>query len=128
MTYIVYPASGEPMAPLNFPLYTPDKIYMLNIEIPSGTNGGDLLDSYWTSGSDQFHEGVFKWCSTPKAENVSTELKFKTGEPNNGGGAENCMQGSVLAEPLPGTFVYSDQDCNNTQRFICEATLSNLLN
>jgi hypothetical protein len=91
------------------------------VEIALGYNGGDLVDSYWTSGSDEFHEGVFKWCSSPKAENVSRELKFKTGEPNNGDGSENCMQGSVLAEPLPDNFVFSDHNCSSTQRFICEA-------
>jgi Lectin C-type domain len=101
-----------------------DKIYCTGLHV--GFNGGDLLDTYWTSGSDEFHEGLFKWCSTPKAENVSAELKFKTGEPNNGGGAENCMQCSVLADPMPNNLVLSDHDCNNTQRYICEAIIIHL--
>jgi hypothetical protein len=81
-----------------------------------------LIDTYWTSGSDEFHEGIFKWCSTPKAESMSrTMILFKAGEPNNGGGAENCIQSSVSADPLPDNFLYSDSVCKNAQRFICEA-------
>lgn len=80
-----------------------------------------MIETYWTSGSDEFHEGFFKWCSSPKAENISKDLKFKAGEPNNGGGAENCMQSSVSADQIPDNFAYSDSGCKNTQRFICEA-------
>lgn len=95
-------------------------LFILYIKYELGLNGGDLLDSYWTAGSDEFHEGIFKWCSTLKAENLSTALKFKVGEPNNGGGAENCIQSTVSADPLPDNFLYSDINCNNTQRYICE--------
>jgi hypothetical protein len=85
-----------------------------------GQNGADLNYSYWTSGSDEFHEGVFSWCASQKAVNVSMDFKFKPGEPNNFGGVENCILGSVVGDPFPDTFMYSDQGCEKTHRFICE--------
>ena len=83
-----------------------------------------MRNSYWTSGSDEYHEGVFSWCAPQKAVNVSMDFKFKPGEPNNNGGSENCLQGSILSDPLPDTFVYDDQGCGKTFRYICEVYLA----
>jgi Lectin C-type domain len=75
---------------------------------------------FWTSGSDEFHEGIFSWCASEKAVNVSMDFKFSPGEPNNWGGSENCIQSTVVADAPPATFIYNDNMCNKPIRFICE--------
>jgi hypothetical protein len=83
-----------------------------------GPTGSQLGGYYWTSGSDEFHEGIFSWCGTSKAVNVSSDFKFAVGEPNNYRGEENCIQALVG----PSAFLYNDNGCPKPYKYICEVS------
>jgi hypothetical protein len=65
-------------------------------------------------------EGTFRWCASPLQPNISTQIKFIKGEPNNFGGKENCMQAQIGADPPPDSFVFNDKDCEIASKYICE--------
>jgi hypothetical protein len=97
--------------------------FQKNIEkkLVEGPDGDAIRDvMFWVSGSDEFHEGIFNWCGTPKAVNVSMDFKFGAGEPNNFGGNENCIQSAVRGDAPPATFVYNDNVCSTPFRYVCE--------
>jgi hypothetical protein len=96
----------------------------LKIKLFEGPDGDIIRDAnFWTSGSDEFHEGIFNWCGTSKAVNVSMDFKFGAGEPNNYGGNENCIQSKVLGDKPPATFIYNDNICKSSNRYICEVRI-----
>ncbi|XP_078574311.1 adhesion G protein-coupled receptor L2-like isoform X7 [Branchiostoma floridae x Branchiostoma japonicum] len=75
------------------------------------TVNGLYSDSFWTSGTDESSEGVFKWNAT--GSNV-TAGGWKTGEPN-GRRNENCIE---LRRQH--NFLWNDARCEHKNFFICE--------
>ncbi|CAH1243681.1 ADGRL2 [Branchiostoma lanceolatum] len=78
---------------------------------------GDVSgDSFWTSGTDETSEGVFKWNATGR--NVTAD-GWKEGEPN-GGRNENCIE---LRKQH--NFLWNDARCEHRNFFICEIGTQN---
>ncbi|XP_066297983.1 latrophilin-like protein 1 isoform X2 [Branchiostoma lanceolatum] len=78
---------------------------------------GDVSgDSFWTSGTDDTSEGVFKWNATGR--NVTAD-GWKEGEPN-GGRNENCIE---LRKQH--NFLWNDARCEHRNFFICEIGTQN---
>ena len=73
----------------------------------------DLKVSYWTSGSDDGHEGLWVWTSTGKP---LSNTNWMAGEPNNYGGSEHYFQKNIA-----GTSKWNDSPVTSTIYAICEA-------
>ncbi|CAH1243682.1 ADGRL2 [Branchiostoma lanceolatum] len=80
------------------------------------TVNGLYQDSFWTSGTDETSEGVFKWNATGR--NVTAD-GWKEGEPN-GGRNENCIE---LRKQH--NFLWNDARCEHRNFFICEIGTQN---
>jgi hypothetical protein len=74
----------------------------------------DLGHSYWTSGSDDGHEGLWVWTSTGKQ---SIYTNWNTGQPDNYKGSEH-----YLLKNHGGRSKWNDNPGTNTAYAICEAT------
>ena len=88
-----------------------------------GDRGSALRAGYWTSGSDVFIDGAFRWCASPQQANISSLIKFMKGEPNNFGAKEHCLQAQVIADPFPDSFLFNDYSCEIVSKFICEVRI-----
>lgn len=77
-------------------------------------------DRWWLGGTDVAAEGT--WLDLDGAP--ITYLPWAPGEPNNTGGAENCLD--VLADPAEGgarVDRYDDRTCTAPYPYICACTL-----
>lgn len=68
--------------------------------------------SWWHGANDQAIEGLFEW----DGGSGSTYANWRTGEPNDFGGAEDC---AAFADD--GGGAWNDRDCANPYPFVCEA-------
>ena len=68
---------------------------------------------WWMGFNDRAREGSFVWAS---GEAVSY-TNWHSGEPNNGGGAEDCSQINRFHPSL----TWNDEPCGSSFRYICEA-------
>ena len=73
----------------------------------------DLSVSYWTSGSDDGHEGLWVWTSTGKPLSYTN---WMAGEPNNQGGEHYLHKNFVT------TSKWNDFSGSKEHYAICEAT------
>ncbi|XP_065349858.1 macrophage mannose receptor 1-like [Cloeon dipterum] len=78
--------------------------------------------SWFTAGSDEFHEGQFTWCTANTATNISSGFRWNAGEPNNDKGTENCIQMIVGGGSPPENVNFNDVNCGSTIKFICETS------
>jgi hypothetical protein len=79
-----------------------------------------VVERWWIGGTDAAMENV--WVDTSGAP--ITYLPWAQFEPNNTGGAENCMD--LLADPVEGatrTDLFDDRTCTALYPFICACTL-----
>ncbi len=74
----------------------------------------DLSVSYWTSGSDDGHEGLWVWTSTGKQSSYTNWL---AGEPNNVQNVEH-----YLGKNAKSFSKWNDHLGTKTMYAICEAT------
>ncbi|XP_065342691.1 lectin subunit alpha-like [Cloeon dipterum] len=68
---------------------------------------------FWTSGSDDGHDGEFYWEATGKS--IGSFTSWLPGEPTIGTDLEHCLQMADYNE-----FLWSNEDCNKTANYICE--------
>lgn len=54
--------------------------------------------------------------------NVTSDLKFIAGEPNNSGGDEDCIGAKITIDSVPSNFLLSDNGCNKPAKYICEVS------
>lgn len=66
----------------------------------------------WLLGTDAETEGTWTWAGPPLSY-----TQWRSGEPSNGGGNENCM---VMIANAGGSW--DDRACNTTLSYICERT------
>ncbi|XP_059481673.1 uncharacterized protein LOC132200308 [Neocloeon triangulifer] len=85
------------------------------------SNYGGFQSGWWTAGSDEFHENYFVWCTASTTKNITSDFKFGSGEPNNMGGNENCIEMVVTGGTPPTNVYFNDRTCVNFKsKFICE--------
>lgn len=70
-------------------------------------------EAVWIGINDITQEGLFK--NYHNLQNVPTSLNWAASEPNNGGGDEDCV--------TTGNDFYSDKNCENFARVLCETRL-----
>ncbi|XP_065346631.1 macrophage mannose receptor 1-like [Cloeon dipterum] len=88
------------------------------LQVPNYGLGG----AWWTSGSNIF-SGFYLWCTGDLASNVTSDIKFVSGEPNNAGGNENCIEMVVGGGTPPNNLLMNDRPCTAyTTRYVCETT------
>jgi len=79
-----------------------------------------VVDRWWLGGTDAATEGT--WLDT--AGNAITFQPWASGEPNNTGGNENCLD--ILADPVEGSARvdrFDDRACDALYPFICACSL-----
>jgi hypothetical protein len=75
--------------------------------------------NFWTSGrKNVFCQGKWEWCST--GVEMPPDIKWATGQPDNKGGAENCLH----LRFAPTGISFSDRNCTNRYVFACEVKIS----
>ncbi|XP_059484457.1 E-selectin-like [Neocloeon triangulifer] len=83
-------------------------------------NYGGFGPSFWTAGSDQYHENWFIWCTATTTKNISSDFKWGSGEPNNVN-SENCVEMGVTSGTPPNNVYYNDVNClTYSTKYICE--------
>lgn len=71
------------------------------------------FESAWSGGNDITKEGAFEWDGGEPFTLPAGEASWNAGEPNNGGGAENCLE--ILK-----TGKLNDRACKEVLGFVCE--------
>lgn len=66
---------------------------------------------FWLAGNDIVKEGIWKWAANDVPINI--KLDWAPGEPNDMGGAENCLQARVRNK-------LNDANCNVENFFMCQ--------
>ncbi|CAB3370251.1 Hypothetical predicted protein [Cloeon dipterum] len=80
--------------------------------------GVGLNINFWTGLSDQNHEGLFTWCTSPRGGSVVNSQFFPSPQPDNAGGGENCAHAYF---PNNGPVSnYNDAPCTANARYVCE--------
>lgn len=79
---------------------------------------------YWSSGTDTGCEGNFWWCGSDVA--ISTGVKWKSGNPDNLGSEENCVELQASNLVLDKSVVLNDRNCEQELMFICETLVRTL--
>uniref|UniRef100_A0A182NYC7 C-type lectin domain-containing protein n=1 Tax=Anopheles dirus TaxID=7168 RepID=A0A182NYC7_9DIPT len=79
-------------------------------------SGAPSSEGWWLSGTDEGMEGSWIWLSrnVPVAI-VGGYTNWASTEPNNVGGAENC-----LITGIDSSFKWYDKPCDNTYYYVCE--------
>ncbi|XP_062610971.1 hepatic lectin-like, partial [Saccostrea cucullata] len=67
-------------------------------------------NKWWMGGTDEESEGTFIWVHSNTTLNYT---HWDTGEPNNGGTGENCVE--LLPEG-----VWNDNNCDSSHYYVCE--------
>ncbi|AKF85227.1 hypothetical protein MFUL124B02_10615 [Myxococcus fulvus 124B02] len=85
------------------------------------------VPNWWIGLNDQAQEGRFVWSGVPSTSGYSN---FYPGEPNNDGGAEDCVVDRYLSpDGTVSTESWNDRPCSSRHPFVCEkgqeATTSN---
>ena len=70
------------------------------------------LSRYWIGLSDEWQEGDFFWGESGTPISPEVAAKFSSGEPNNDGGNEDCVE--VHSDHM------NDQNCGKRQKFVCQ--------
>jgi len=83
-----------------------------NAWIWAAVSGADATVAWWIGLDDRATEGTFVWDGGA----TSTYTDWRSGEPNNYGGNEDCTR-----MPAGGGGVWADADCSLTQPYICES-------
>ncbi|XP_052090448.1 neurocan core protein-like [Mytilus californianus] len=68
--------------------------------------------TFFIGGTDSLSEGSFKWVSSQTSITITD---WYTGEPNNGGGEQDCVCIAYYH-----SYRWDDIDCSKTERYICE--------
>ena len=76
---------------------------------------------YWIGGSDMMEEGTFRWMSNGVPSTV-IHTDWKTGEPNNAYGYQNCIAISATSG-----FQWIDTTCATRAGFLCMQSINNLI-
>ncbi|XP_033727772.1 perlucin-like [Pecten maximus] len=79
------------------------------------------VENYWVDGSDVLSEGDWMWVGTPGYSQFIDNgyTHWEQGQPDNYGGAENCIQ-----IRYDFNLFWNDEDCDDKDSFICEAEYS----
>jgi hypothetical protein len=80
--------------------------------------------NYWTSGlQKEGCPGNWSWCgSNGKHEQISGDLSWQTGQPDNKTGKENCLHLRIFSNQTGGKF--SDRNCSHNYIYACEVSTS----
>jgi hypothetical protein len=71
--------------------------------------------------SDKVKEAAFEWCFSDLPANVSPNLKWKTGQPDNLNNAEHCVNMIASSGTVPNNILLSDLSCDTTKmKYLCE--------
>ena len=69
---------------------------------------GEKKNTYWIGGNDRDEEGSWRWTDCTLMEFTF----WASGEPNDGGGNQDCMQYRHLHK-------WDDDNCSNKKSFVC---------
>ena len=74
-----------------------------------------IADTLWVGGADAFKEGEWRWITTMEIISSSKFTDWRSGQPDNGSGTEDCLELSHGHD-----FSWNDDQCYNRHKFICE--------
>ena len=82
------------------------------------TNHFPRARGVWIGLNDIRQEGVFYWVDGVLSN--STNTKWQSGEPNNGGNREDCAELNYSGHPL---YTINDGQCTSNEPALCEAII-----
>ncbi|XP_059482230.1 uncharacterized protein LOC132200629 [Neocloeon triangulifer] len=97
---------------------TREEITCFNKILNTRGYGENLNFNAWTGASDQYHEGLFTWCTPNRLSNIVNNQFFPPGQPDNAGGGENCVHIYYAAGNI---IQFNDATCTANVRFVCES-------
>jgi len=81
------------------------------------------MTNWWTAGSDYSSQTIFKWCYNGANQPIALTslLAFNTGEPNNAGAGEDCIEMFAKPQTAADTIRFNDGSCDTKIiPYICE--------
>ncbi|CAB3376642.1 Hypothetical predicted protein [Cloeon dipterum] len=82
----------------------------------------DFSGNWWTAGSNVRTSDYFIWCMNQPVMNVSSDIKFLPGQPDNWQNNEHCMEMVVGTDTPPDNIPMNDVPCDTSYqtRYVCE--------
>jgi hypothetical protein len=85
--------------------------------------------NYLVGASDRVKEGAFEWCTSDSPANVSSLIKWTTGQPDNLNKAEHCANIAASSGTVPDNILLSDLSCDTKKmKYLCEVRLCSMIN